>query len=74
MGSTGEPPDKETFELVNPSTDMDIRSHVSALKTGALVKRLGSQRFSAISLDIMKGKITTNAVRVKSGNCIGQLI
>lgn len=42
-------PEENTFELVNPSLDAEIRPQVSTMKTTMLSKQLGSQRFSKFS-------------------------
>lgn len=39
----------DTFELVNPNTDAEVRPQISTLNTRAAVQQLGSQRFSRFS-------------------------
>lgn len=42
-------PDKDIFELVNPSSDPDIRPLVSTMSTTTSSEQLGSQRFAKFS-------------------------
>ena len=39
----------DTFELVDPNTDVEVRPHISSLNTQAALRQLGSHRFSRFS-------------------------
>ncbi len=43
------PPGKETFKLINPALDADIRPEMTNMSTTTVSKKLGSQRFSRFS-------------------------
>lgn len=42
-------PEENTYELVDPSSDTEVRPQVSTLKTTMMSKSLGTQRFSKFS-------------------------
>lgn len=42
-------PEENTYELVDPSSDTEVRPQVSTLKTTVMSKSLGTQRFSKFS-------------------------
>ncbi len=43
------PPEKETFKLINPALDADVRPEMTNMSTTTVSKKLGSQRFSRFS-------------------------
>ncbi|KAL0153706.1 hypothetical protein M9458_050984 [Cirrhinus mrigala] len=49
LADSPSPPEQETFELVNPALDVDVRPKVTNMSTTTVSKKLGSQRFSRFS-------------------------